>query len=170
MKYIAIINIIIIIYNYAYTNDIQKIIVIRLKGNVTIYNNIIYISDISNTINDSTIENLDIAIFPPNKTVIDISKKQILLRLKLYNPDYDYLIIGPDNIKVYYKGNIKVEIAKITPGKKVTLIYKNNGLEVKTIAEAIEYGKIGDTIKLRNLDSQKIIYGKIIDENNAIIE
>jgi hypothetical protein len=170
MKNYIVEKLIMITLSLMYTSGQQNTVIIRLNNNAFVKNKIVYLDDIS-TINGSLYDKkIDIAQFSPDQILINITKEQILFRLKLYNPHYEYVILGPSSIKVYFTDSKPQGIKYIVPGQKLTLIYKFNNLEVKTIAEAIERGKVGDIIKFRNIESQKIIYGKIVDEKTAIIE
>jgi len=170
MKNYILLNLIISTFNFIYASEQKNTIVIKLNINTVTRNKIIYIEDISTIVGTLSKKDIDIAKFPPGETSMEITKEQILFRLKLYNPYYEYVILGPRSIKVYFVGIGTQETKYIVPGEKLNLLYKFNNLEVRTIAEAIERGKVGDVIKFRNIESQKVIYGKIIDEKTAIIE
>ena len=52
----------------------------------------------------------------------------------------------------------------------VTAIVGNNSFEVVISAEAQEAGSVGDVVKVKNLDSQKVFAGKIVDRGVVRIE
>ncbi|MDH4100408.1 MAG: flagellar basal body P-ring formation chaperone FlgA [Nitrospirota bacterium] len=55
----------------------------------------------------------------------------------------------------------------IKRGSRVTVVAENNGFRVSILAEAMENGAKGDTIKVKNLDSRKIIQAEVVDESTA---
>lgn len=61
-----------------------------------------------------------------------------------------------------------IELVKYgTPAK---VILDNESLSMSTFANPLSAGKLGDTIKLKNLKSQKVIYGKITGKNEVKVE
>lgn len=51
----------------------------------------------------------------------------------------------------------------INKGQKVTLQFNKNSLIIETLGVALEPGGLGDTIKLKNIDSGKIVIGRVKD-------
>lgn len=143
-------------------------ITLILKNNITISKRTIHLYDLA--IVDTIIKNVDIIELKPSQNSVMISKRHILMRLMLYDNSYKYDIIGPDYIEVKYINNYHNNNLIVIPGKKVVLFYRHNGIELKTTAELIEIGKIGDLVKLRINDTSKIVTALLIDKNSAIIE
>lgn len=52
-------------------------------------------------------------------------------------------------------------------GDRVTVVAENNGFRVSILAVAMESGSRGDTIKVKNLDSRKIIQAEVVDDSTA---
>lgn len=65
---------------------------------------------------------------------------------------------------VLNKHHIKVPMA-INRGQSVTLIAKNAVIEVRMKGTAMSKGAIGERIKVKNLKSQRIVEGVIIDDD-----
>jgi flagella basal body P-ring formation protein FlgA len=49
----------------------------------------------------------------------------------------------------------------INKGARITLMYKSNALEIKTLGEAIDNGAKGDVIRVKNITSKSIIQGTV---------
>ncbi len=81
---------------------------------------------------------------------------------------------GPWRIKIPIGTHEPITLLKLEPmptitkGQKVNLIYSGEHILLRTIAIATEDGKIGDIIKVINLQSKRYVYGKII--NNETVE
>ena len=138
-----------------------------VKDKILVSKKVIHLKDIVDT-NNYIIKDIDIAEFKDGQRLISISKKHILYRLMLYDNYCQYSIIGPENISVYYVHNEDQKI--VMAGNKVTLTYKSGGIVLKTMAELVEPGKIGSTVKVRVIDSVKYVQARLYDEYNAIYE
>ena len=55
-------------------------------------------------------------------------------------------------------------------GQMVKAIVGNNSFEVMISAEAQEGGSVGDVVKIKNLDSQKVFAAKVIERGVVRIE
>ena len=55
----------------------------------------------------------------------------------------------------------------ITKGAMVTAIYKSDLLQLSDTVEAMEDGAIGETIRLKNTNSSKVIHGKVTAANTV---
>lgn len=55
------------------------------------------------------------------------------------------------------------QVGAIRSGSSVTLVANVNGLGIEVQGIALQRGAIGDTIKVKNLSSKKVLYGKVID-------
>jgi flagella basal body P-ring formation protein FlgA len=51
----------------------------------------------------------------------------------------------------------------IRPGDRVTLVVETGGLRIATVGRAKEEGFLGRSMAVMNLDSQKTVYGEVID-------
>jgi flagella basal body P-ring formation protein FlgA len=52
-------------------------------------------------------------------------------------------------------------------GSAVTLVYESSGLRVETSGKAAEGGKVGDTIRVENPSSGKVLQGQILDPHTV---
>lgn len=52
-------------------------------------------------------------------------------------------------------------------GAQVTLIYRSQNLEIKTLGVAMEGGAVGDVIRVRNSDSKAMLSG-VVEANNLV--
>ncbi len=57
----------------------------------------------------------------------------------------------------------------IKQGSVVKLLIMSSGFEIVTKGLAQQTGYAGEVIKVKNLDSKKILYGEIIDSNRIQI-
>ncbi len=79
----------------------------------------------------------------------------------------------------YYKANKSIlknhplktsdisPINLVSPGRVIKTILRNKSLFISNNSISLDYGKLGETIKIKNND--KVIYGKIIDYNTVIV-
>ena len=58
----------------------------------------------------------------------------------------------------------------IQKGEVVNVIAENKKLMVRTKGKAMEKGKLGDSIKVRNTLSEKEIFGKVVDDNTIVVK
>ena len=58
----------------------------------------------------------------------------------------------------------------IGEGGKVTLVYKNGSLELRTLGVAMVKGKSGQFIPVRNLESGKIVYGTVQKDDTVRVD
>ena len=54
-------------------------------------------------------------------------------------------------------------------GELVRIIAEKNGIYVETTGRALQNGHIGDTIKVKNVYSRKVIEGKVKDEKTVVV-
>jgi flagella basal body P-ring formation protein FlgA len=54
-------------------------------------------------------------------------------------------------------------------GELVKIIAKKDGIYVETTGRALQNGHIGDTIKVKNVYSRKVIEGKVKDEGTVVV-
>lgn len=89
----------------------------------------------------------------------------------LANAEIDFieqqLSIVPKKIKLEkasFKEEPKIE-ASVVKGNIVSVIYQSSNLKLKTVGKALDKGKLKETVRIQNLESNKIIYGTIIGNN-----
>ncbi len=68
-----------------------------------------------------------------------------------------------------FRSDYKKELA-VSRGQIVRLIIGNKNFEITSQATAEEQGYIGDFIKIKNVDSHKILSGKIVDKGLVMIQ
>jgi flagella basal body P-ring formation protein FlgA len=52
----------------------------------------------------------------------------------------------------------------------LTISYQNNVLHIESLGQAMEDGSIGETIRVKNLGSNKVIYARITDDGKAEVQ
>ena len=57
----------------------------------------------------------------------------------------------------------------IRPGSLVTLVYESARLRIEASGQAVEGGKVGDVIRVKNLSSGQLLEGQVIDSREVII-
>ncbi len=62
------------------------------------------------------------------------------------------------------------EAPLIRRGERVTITFRSGGLKIITAGEAKQDGRLGETIKVVNLDSQKMIFAEVFDSGDVRIE
>lgn len=58
----------------------------------------------------------------------------------------------------------------IQKGEIVNVIAENNKLVVRTKGKAMEKGKVGESIRVRNVQSDKEIFGRVVDDNTILVK
>lgn len=58
----------------------------------------------------------------------------------------------------------------IQKNQKVNILYLNKSIKIQLIGTALESGKVGDYIKVRNISTGKELKGKVIDSQTVLIE
>lgn len=58
----------------------------------------------------------------------------------------------------------------IQKGEVVDIIAENKKIMVRTKGKAMEKGKMGDSIKVKNTLSEKEIFGKVVDDNTILVK
>lgn len=66
-------------------------------------------------------------------------------------------------------GDVK-QVRIVKPGSLVSLVASVNGLAVSAQGVALERGAAGDTIRVRNLSSKKVMTGRVIDAGRVEIQ
>ncbi len=57
----------------------------------------------------------------------------------------------------------------ISKNKKVILMYDKGFVFLRVTAKAIEEGRLGDIIKVLNLQSKKIVFAKVVDKDTVVV-
>jgi len=55
-------------------------------------------------------------------------------------------------------------------GQEVDAIVRQGNVELSVVTQAIEDGKLGDTVRVENTESHKLLRGKVLDEKTVLIE
>lgn len=99
----------------------------------------------------------------------------------LYSSKPEQFFLNKDKV-IFYKLNKpiakgeKLNYSDLTPvdlvrmGQPVSVILKNNSLRLESTATANQSGKLGQSIRLKNSRTNKVIIGKIIDFNKVEVE
>ena len=58
----------------------------------------------------------------------------------------------------------------IQKGEIVNVIAENKKLMVRTKGKAMEKGKVGDSIRVRNVQSDKEFFGRVVDDNTILVK
>lgn len=62
------------------------------------------------------------------------------------------------------------ELVVIQKGEIVNVVAENKKLMVRTKGKAMEKGKVGDSIRVRNVQSDKEIFGRVVDDNTILVK
>ena len=60
-------------------------------------------------------------------------------------------------------------IPVVAKGKVMTLVYEGNSLKLTVPVESLEDGGIGSTIKVRNMQSRRVVAARIVDAETALV-
>jgi flagella basal body P-ring formation protein FlgA len=58
----------------------------------------------------------------------------------------------------------------IQKGEIVNIVAENKKLTVRTKGKAMEKGKVGDSIRVKNVLSEKEVFGKVVDDNTILVK
>ncbi|RLJ69986.1 flagella basal body P-ring formation protein FlgA [Hydrogenivirga caldilitoris] len=76
--------------------------------------------------------------------------------------------------KIKKGGQVKKSLLKKEPlirrGQEVSLIYRSGNLEISFRGKALDTGFYGDTIRVRSLNTGKILRGRVISEEGVLLE
>lgn len=61
------------------------------------------------------------------------------------------------------------DVPIIRPGDHVTLIVEGEGIEITTMGEAKENGYLGRRVAVMNVESKKVVYGKVRDASSVVV-
>jgi len=59
------------------------------------------------------------------------------------------------------------EAQVVAKNKQLTMIYKNNSLTIKAEGIALEGGAVGQSVKIKNLVSNRVVIARIVDEGTV---
>ncbi len=81
-------------------------------------------------------------------------------------------VIGKRLIQSLGKGvPVRVDQLELAPlirrGDRVTMVFKSEGLKILTTGEAKQDGNLGETIKVVNLDSKKMVFGEVLNSGDV---
>ena len=94
----------------------------------------------------------------PQNLITDIKQIKFLQLRRMLDPN------KPINKTDFIKHNL------IVAGRHANVVFKSDGINLSMKAIPLGYGKFGDTVRLRNTKSKKIIIGKVIDFNTVLVE
>lgn len=94
----------------------------------------------------------------PQTLVTDINRIKFLQLRRVLDPN------KPLNKSDFIQQNL------IIAGRHAQVIFKSDGINLSLKAIPLSYGKFGDSIRLKNPKSNKIIIGKVIDFNTVLVE
>jgi flagella basal body P-ring formation protein FlgA len=83
---------------------------------------------------------------------------------------------GPWRVKIPIGRLQEISLSRLEPlptiqkGQKIKLIFDGKGVYLGVVAQSLEDGKIGDIIRVMNLQSKKIVYARVIDKNIVKVE
>ena len=102
-----------------------------------------------------------------------VKKDKFLLskvRGKVFNGDINKVVakvkLLPNTIVLQRFVEIPFAIKR---GQLVRIVAEKNGIYVETTGRALQNGRIGDTIKVKNIYSRKVIEGKVKDEETVVV-
>lgn len=72
-------------------------------------------------------------------------------------------------IKRDYLVGASSKVRGLSRGGVVVIIVERDGLRVSAEGRLRENAKIGDIVRIENLSSGKIVFGRLIDENTAVV-
>jgi len=92
------------------------------------------------------------------------------IRGNIFNGDIDKVVarvkLLPNTIIL--QRFVEVPFA-IKRGELIKIVAEKNGIYVETTGRALQNGHIGDTIKVKNVYSRKVIEGKVKDEKTVVV-
>ncbi|MEJ5173675.1 MAG: flagellar basal body P-ring formation chaperone FlgA [Hydrogenothermaceae bacterium] len=58
----------------------------------------------------------------------------------------------------------------VEKNRKVDIVYISKNLRIKIMGVAVQSGKVGDIIEVKNMSTGKILRGRVISENEVLVE
>lgn len=101
-----------------------------------------------------------------------VTRRQLEFRVSL---------AGFDDVVVLGEGPVTVTVALapprpadlpvlVKPRQRVTMTTKVGGAEVRAVGEAVDEGRLGQIIRLKNIDSLKVLTGTVVGPNAVEID
>jgi len=86
----------------------------------------------------------------------------------------DKKLIGKESKAILYskrfiKSNMIINPYDIRKKDMVNIIFKSDLIQLRVKGKALESGRIGDIIKIENIDSKKIVLAKIITKKSTLV-
>lgn len=94
--------------------------------------------------------------------------KQCLTSIEFNKPIKARKKLSPE--KIIRKGDLFLDSSIIHKGEIVTVKFIRNNLSIETKGSALQNGKAGDVIKIRNLNTNKILLGKVLEDGSLVIQ
>lgn len=132
---------------------------------------------------------LDLAEFNRTRSETIVTKDQVYFRMRLAGiEEREFRIIGAARttvtwsdaptlvqVKATTTSSPSVTTADQVPVQlkmrdQVRLVVKIGPVRVTALGEALQEGRVGQTIRVRNVDSNKIVSGRVVDRNIVEVE
>lgn len=68
-----------------------------------------------------------------------------------------------------FEGDLEA-VPVVAKGSRIDLVYKGTSIRLSVIAKAMEDGRVGEVIPVRNLQSKRQVYATVLDDSTVIIE
>lgn len=68
-----------------------------------------------------------------------------------------------------FEGDIEA-VPVVAKGSRIDLIYRGTAIRLSVVAKAMEDGRVGEVIPVRNLQSKRQVYATVLDDSTVIIE
>ena len=118
------------------------------------------------------IGNLDVADVPRRGVPVTVLRELIACRIQLAGvPRASFRMDGPMQVVLSVPdppGPPPAPIIK--PRDVVTLTARVGGVRIVTRGEAMQEGRPGDKIRVRNVDSKREVFGKVVDRGTVEVE
>ncbi|MDW8242234.1 MAG: flagella basal body P-ring formation protein FlgA [Thermogemmata sp.] len=156
-----------ILSNIYVNNSIQDKTIVVLYDRVKIDKVDIHLKDLAK-INGPYKEKLENILIVKNvkRSNLVLDKKQVYYCLCMAT-DQPFTLTGSDKVIIEYpsRGDVTIRF-----GEKLTATYLNHNLYVSVNVQALQSASIGEKIKVRNIDTGKIMTGVLIDSTTVVIE
>ena len=76
-------------------------------------------------------------------------------------------VLAPANLM-----NIKSEKKKavVRSGRRLTVRYRKGNMVIETLGTCLDSGAVGDLVRVRNIDSRKVIRGVVVSESVVVVK
>ncbi len=103
-----------------------------------------------------------------------VRKERILLsevRGNIFNGNIDKVVARVKLLPgtVVLRRHVEVPFA-VKRGQLVRIVAEKNGIYVETTGRALQNGRVGDIIRVKNIYSKKVIEGKVKDDETVVVD